>query len=152
MKRTAMWSMGVVALASVAALVHASGPIGVYARVEKVVLEPTAEAPTAIQIWGVFSLMDPRSSNEFLPPAKGYLYFTLPANADMARKEWADLKSIAGSGQIVAFGSGWTMKTHVRKADEKPAVPDVYSLNVGVTRVRPDTPFGPVRALIEYRP
>ena len=47
------------------------------------------------------------------PAKRGYMYFRLPAAPDGAtqmsrletvKKEWADLKSVAGTGQAVGFG------------------------------------------------
>lgn len=54
---------------------HASDPTAVYARVDKVVLEPNPDSPATIQVWGVFSLARPNDRNDYLPPARGYLYF-----------------------------------------------------------------------------
>jgi hypothetical protein len=89
----------------------ASGPTGIYGIVSKVVLEPNDKAPERIQIWGAFTLVDggTGSGGKTLTPQKGYLYFQLdptmsPAQREAALKEWADFKSIAGTGQAVAFG------------------------------------------------
>src|SRR5687768_5697659 len=90
------------ALASIEVL--ASEMVGIYAVVEKVIFEPNDQAPERIQIWGVIST-DRNAAN----PRRGYLYFRLPslflpeAN-EAAKKEWADLKAIAGTGQPIAFG------------------------------------------------
>ena len=59
------------------ALAQASDPTAVYARVDKVVLEPNANSPETIQVWGVFSLAKSNDRNAYLPPARGYLYFKL---------------------------------------------------------------------------
>ena len=131
--------------------VHGSDRTAVYARVDRVVLEPNDDAPEAIHVWGVFSLAKPNDPNEYLPPAKGYLYFRLPAAKEVARREWADLKAAAGTGNIVSFGSRWELRARVRPGDEKPAAPDPYSVNVGITKVGGNTTYAPVRALIEYR-
>jgi hypothetical protein len=40
----------------------ASGPIGVYALIDKVVFEPNDTAPDRVQIWGVFVLADRQQS------------------------------------------------------------------------------------------
>lgn len=131
--------------------VSASDPTGVYARVDKVVLAPSQDAPDTIQVWGVFSMAMADNPNDYLPPAKGYLYFRLPANAEVARKEWNDLKAVAGTGQIVSFGKRWDMKARIRRADETPAAPDAYTLNVGVTKVRANMQYAPVRALVDFK-
>ena len=44
--------------------------------------------------------------DEYSPPVRGYLYYQLPAEkATAAKAEWADMKKVAGTGQIIAFGS-----------------------------------------------
>jgi hypothetical protein len=92
------------------ALLVASGPIGVYGIVEKVVFEPSAAAPERIQVWGAFAYADIGGGPIAFSSAKrGYMYFRLPAGATPAtietiKKEWADLQSVAGTGQAIAFG------------------------------------------------
>ena len=92
------------------ALLVASGPIGVYGIVEKVVLEPSASAPERIQVWGAFAYADIAVGPAAFSAAKrGYMYFRLPAGATPAaietiKKEWTDLQSVAGTGQAIAFG------------------------------------------------
>src|SRR5438093_473652 len=67
-----------IVLLAAGAVAHASDRIGVYARVDKVVLEPDAQAPQRVQVWGVFAIADSRDPNAYRPPARGYLYYTLP--------------------------------------------------------------------------
>lgn len=131
--------------------VLASDRTALYSRVDKVVLEPGPEAPRAIQIWGVFSLAKPDDPNDYLPPTRGYLYFEAAGNVDAARKEWADLSQIAGSGQIVAFGSRYELKPRIRKASEKPERPDRYAVSTGLTKVRGNTDYSPVRGLLGFK-
>src|SRR4029077_6768403 len=90
-------------------VVHASDPMAVYTRVDRVVLEPTPDAPDRVQVWGIFSMAKPGFRDDYLPPAGGYLYFKLADNPAAARREWADLQRVAGTGQIVAFGSRYTL-------------------------------------------
>ena len=134
-----------------ATLAYASDPTAVYARVDKVVLEPNAASPQAIQVWGVFAMAKPDDRNDYLSPARGYLYFTLPGGSQAARAEGADLKQVAGTGQIVSFGSRYQLKARVRPADERPANPDPYALNIGLTKVRGRTDYAPIRALAAFR-
>jgi hypothetical protein len=87
--------------------VRASGTIGIYAILERVVLEPNDKSPSRIQVWGAFAYADggvgqgsPASSAR-----RGYLYFKLPdTNTAAALREWADLKAIAETGQAIGFG------------------------------------------------
>ena len=95
----------------------ASGQVGIYAVVSKVVFEPNDKAPERIQIWGAFTLVDggTGSGGKTLTPQRGYMYFSLPGTGNFgtdnrsqkeaALKEWADFKAIADTGQVVAFGS-----------------------------------------------
>lgn len=130
---------------------RASDRVAVYAKVDRVVLEPTVEAPDTIQIWGVFSIAQANNPNDYRPAARGYLYYRLPANRDVARREWADLKQIAGSSQLVAFGSRWEGTPRLRGADEPPANPEVYSVNTGLIKVAGRTDYAPVRALLDFK-
>jgi hypothetical protein len=143
--------VALVALVATVATAIASDRMALYSRVDKVVLEPTAESPRAIQIWGIFSLARPDDPNEYLPPARGYLYFEAAGNVEAARKEWADLKQIAGSGQIVAFGSRYELKPRLRNESEKPERPDRYVVSVGLTKVRGNTDYAPVHGLLEFQ-
>jgi hypothetical protein len=135
-----------------AAAISASDRTAVYARVDRVVMEPTADAPERVQVWGVFAMAKPNDVNLYLPPARGYLYFALAGNPQAAAKEWADLQSAAGTGQIVSFGSRWELKARVRQADERPVGPDPYMVSIGLTKVRGNTGYAPIRALLDARP
>ena len=138
-----------VSAASVA--VHASDRTAVYARVDRVVLEPRSEAPETIQIWGMFSIAEPNNPNDYRPAARGYLYLRLGANKETALKEWADLQSVAATDQIVAFGSRYEFKPRLRPATERPEGPDPYAFGIGLTKVSGKTDYAPVRALIGVR-
>jgi len=154
MKTAGLVGPVLLAIAVFTAPPSASDLTAVYARIDKVVLEPGAESPQAIQVWGVFSLAKPDDRNDYLPPARGYLYFTLPGGVEAAtvRAEWADLQQVAGTGQIVSFGSRYQPKARLRAADERPANPDPYSVNVGLMKVRGRTDYAPIRALAAFRP
>jgi hypothetical protein len=124
---------------------HASDFTGVYAKIDRVVIENDTA-----QIWGVFALAKPENRNDYLPAARGYLYFKLGPNPEITRNEWNDLKQVAGKGDPVAFGAR-PFTARVRKADEKPANPDTYSTNTGVTRVRDRTGYSPVRSVLDFK-
>ena len=129
---------------------HASDLTAVYARVDRVVFEPNPDAPDAIQIWGVFSLAKPNDRNDYLPAARGYLYFIASGNRETVRKEWTDLKTIAGTGQIVAFGSRSQLQPRLL-GKERPTDPDPYVVSIGLTKVRGKTEYAPVRALLDFK-
>ena len=133
-------------------VVNASGPIGVYALVDKVAFEPNADKPERIRISGVFSVAEETADNStvYSAPHRGYLYFGLPrGNEDLARREWADLKSVAGTRQVVAFGSNWGTKVRVRKPDEDAKSPDEYPIANGLTKINSDQPRA--KALLDYK-
>ena len=133
------------------ALAQASDPTAVYARVDKVVLAPNADSPETIQVSGVFALAKPNDRNDYLAPARGYLYFKLAQNPEAARKEWADLKDVAGTRQIVAFGSRYDAAARLRKAEERPENPDAFSINIGLQKISGRTEYAPIRGLQDYK-
>ena len=159
----------VIALTVVAwarAPLSASGLLGIYGIIEKVVFEPNDTAPERVQLWGAFAYSDGVGEG-FLNVSKaqkGYMYFRLPdpANGPRAveaiqtiRNEWADLKSVAGKSQAVAFGR-WNyfgvfgdLKTDVNYvgANRPPFVSEFFSPGGSIVdvRIRPasEAPAGP---------
>ena len=97
----------VVVLAGAVPLV-ASGPLGIYGIIEKVVFEPNDKTPERVQVWGAFAYVETSIVGQSLTvskPARGYLYFRLGGASDtVVRNEWNDLKSVAGTGEAVGFG------------------------------------------------
>lgn len=125
---------GVGLVAALAVPLVPSDPMGVYCLVDKVVLEP-AEAAERAQVWGVCALANDNNWY-FQAPTAGYFYFAAPANRmDVARAEWRDLKSVAGTGEVVGFGRRYHPVGRLRAASEKPEGPDTYPLHLGVTKV-----------------
>src|SRR5262245_31964396 len=137
-------------VATFAMSTYASDRVAVYGKIDRVVLEPSSESPTAIQVWGVFSVAQRNNPNDYQPAARGYLYYSLGNKPDLARREWADLKTIAGTGQVVAFGLRWDGVPQLRQANEPPARPDPYTVNAGLTKIHGRTEYAPIRALIEF--
>lgn len=162
-------------LFALTASVSASGRIGFYGIVEKVVFEPNETAPERLQVWGAFMYVDGGASQNVAVSAakRGYLYFkikslhegyTSPAQMDLTKKEWADLKAVAGTGQAVGFGrygyigsfgvlepggiaappsylyenrpsGGDQADLRVRPATEAPSNPATYQTETGVVRL-----------------
>ena len=141
----------------------ASGPVGFYGIIEKVVFEPSEKAPERIQIWGAFAVVDggPARPGATSKPLRGYLYFKLPDGSARAaaRTEWMDLKSVAGTGQAIGFGN-WgfvggvqdfgtrssngipyflggssQIDVRVRRDYDPSASPAVYSTNAGIVKL-----------------
>jgi hypothetical protein len=149
------------------AVVSASGPVGIYAVIDKVVFEPSEQAPERLQVWGAFAYVDGVPGALGISPVRrGYLYFQMPGGTDRTkaniRAEWADLKSMAGTGQAVGFGrwlyiggfaaldpaqpfvtpmgiygpsGGQRIDLRIRPASEAPANPVDYTTNVGVVKL-----------------
>jgi hypothetical protein len=94
------------------ASLSASGPIGFFGVIERVVFEPNETSPERVQVWGAFAYVEggPSRATAASPARRGYLYFRLDPSAtstqrDTVRTEWADLKAVAGTGQAVGFGN-----------------------------------------------
>jgi hypothetical protein len=115
--------------------------IGIYAVVDQVTFEPDGVSPTLVRISGVFVVPVPVSSGDYRPPRRGYLYFQIrPGMEQATRKDWNELKSIAGTGQVVGFGQYWvpnpddpTGNPHhslevMVHADNDAVPPDIYPL------------------------
>lgn len=131
-------------------VVNASGPIAVYALVERVVFEPNADKPQRIRISGVFITAEDRSYYAYSAPQRGYLYFALPDGAsELALREWADLKSVAGTRQVVGLGSSWHNKVRLRKPNEEAKPPDDYPMGNGLVKINPEQPRA--KALLDYK-
>lgn len=123
----------------------ASDFTGVYAKIDRVVIENETA-----QIWGVFAAAKPNDRNDYLAPVRGYLYFKLGPDAGLTRNEWNDLKEVAGKNEIVAFGTR-PFTAQIHRAADKPANPDTYTMNTGVTRVRGRTDYAPVRSILDFK-
>ncbi len=132
-------TVGLVALGACIALsvvLRASDMVGVYGVVEKVTLEPSDNAPERVQVWGAFSFADTKNGSAYGPGQRGYLYYSCPSGQEsICRKEWSDLKSVAGKGTAVGFGMRFKPTGRVRRADEKAASPDPYPIQMGVIQV-----------------
>jgi hypothetical protein len=128
---------------------RASDPIGVFAKIDKVVLEPNAASPERIQLWGTFCLADEKDRDSYLAPQKGYLYYKLPAEkSEAALKEWNDLKATAGTGDVIGLGSRFASKAKVRTANDKPENADVYPVAFGLVKSSQRSPsYAPIKAL-----
>lgn len=125
----AVWTAG-------SARLDASDPIGLYAVIDKVVVEPAQGQPQRIQIWGSFALADTSNQDDYRTAQKGYLYYSCPASQEATCKnEWSDLQSVAGKGVGVGFGGRYDRLGRVRAAAAKPESPDVYPIRMGVVKM-----------------
>jgi hypothetical protein len=150
MKPSACSAAAVLALTLSLGVAKASGPIAVYALVDKVALEPNENMPQRIRLTGVFITAEGDAGNTYSAPRRGYLYFTLPGvNSELALREWRDLKSVAGTRQVIGLGSIWYGKVRVWKPNEKAKFPDAYVMGNGLVKINADQPRA--KALLEYK-
>jgi hypothetical protein len=119
--------------------ISASGPVGIYGIIDKVVFEPNEQNAERLQVWGAFAYVDgpgPEETGMIISPAKrGYLYFkmrsaypgfTSEGQIKASRIEWADLKAVAGTGQAVGFGRwGYIAGFSQLRPDARPVAPSV---------------------------
>jgi hypothetical protein len=126
-----------------------SDRIGVYARIDKVIFEPNATAPERIQIWGAFAFAREGDRNYYEPARTGYLYYALqPGKEEVCRKEWADFKAIAGTDQVIGFGSRSVATGRLREGKAKPSDPDAYPVANGLVRMSDrSSDYAPIREL-----
>jgi hypothetical protein len=117
----------------------ASGPLGIYGIVEKVVFEPNDTAPERLRVWGAFMYVEGDGVTtrglEVSGAKRGYLYFklrsaypgfTTESQVKATLNEWADLKAVAGTGQAVGFGKwGYIAGFGSLQPDARPTAPAV---------------------------
>jgi hypothetical protein len=178
--------VAVLLLASTVVL-SASVPIGFYGLIDNVVFEPNEAAAVRVQVWGSFAYVEraglttPSASGDTAISAarRGYLYFRVSDVAGdygaVVRREWADLKSVAGTGQGVGFGrwlhmggfgsihpdapspfgvyapSGARLDLRVRPSSEPVANPIDYLTNAGVVKISEASHAAVLKALREAK-
>lgn len=82
--------------------------VGIYAVIDAVTFEPDGPSPNFIRISGVFVVPVPMSSGQYNRPQRGFIYFRIPSGMEEAtRKDWNELKTVAGTGRAVGFGQYW---------------------------------------------
>jgi hypothetical protein len=107
----------------------AGGLPPVYVVVDKVVLEPNADAPERIRIEGSFVRFENGKEYIYGKPVEGYVYLSLkPGKEKECREEWTKWQKAAGTGKVVGVGSslvaGSFLTVKIRKLDEKTDRPD----------------------------
>jgi hypothetical protein len=126
---------------------QASDRTGVYALVDKIVFEPSATNPERVQIWGAFAVASRNDNDTYDEMRRGYLYLTAADSKELARKEWNDLKALAGSKKVAAFSSRFGQSVRVRAESEKPQTPDKYVMGIGIQAIQADRDYAPIKAL-----
>jgi len=142
--------LALLVLASGAVTALASDPVGIYAYVDRVVLEPSDNAPERIQVWGGFALAD-GSGDKYKAAQRGYMYFKVkPGKDTVCQNEWADLKAIAGTDKIVAFGQRYASNGVIRIATAKVENPDTYPIGFGIQKMAVKD-YKPINQLISLK-
>ena len=161
------------ALAIAAAPTVRKDPHGVYGIIDSVIFEPAHGTPERVQLWGAFALADVVGLKDgkidyiqiglFQPPKRGYMYYTVNRRDEAtSRTEWAELKAVAGTGQLTAWGAHIptanssvstqkfdtafariirTYNGRVRSADEPIAAPDTFPQRMRSTGVARRAPI-----------
>ena len=122
--------VGLLGLCFATAEAHAGGPPPVCMAVDKLVFEPNEEAPTRVQIWGTFALLN-GSKAGYGEPMRRYLYYTAaPGKEAECRKEWAKLKKLLAERHLISYGMCGQPEVadQLRKPSEKPEAPTPFPL------------------------
>jgi hypothetical protein len=139
----------------VADMVSASDHTGIYAVIEDITHTSPGTPDETVRVRGIFSLAKDR--NAYKTPVYGYMLFRLKKGEEvLCRKEWADLKRVAGTGQVIAFSRRFRRGTRkhaalgrVYKLSEKPTKPNEplteYSSNIGIQKIRGSMDYLPHR-------
>ena len=133
-----------------------SDRVAVYAKVDKVILEPSAGEPATIQVSGcVLGRAGRQSRTTTSRRPAAICYYRLPSRVDLGpTREWADLQSVAGTGEIVAFGSRWGRRA--ARATDSPTSrrTPIRTLNAGLTTGSDAAAISTrqIRALLDFKP
>ena len=129
-----------------------SDPVGVFAVIDKVVLKPDAEKPTECELHGAFAVAEGRNGQYYRAPRWGVLRFGPGSKPEEAARQWRELQSKAGSGEVFAFssryeqfGEGTAPVLVVGANDPAPALA-TYGSAMGLHKVGRDG-YGPIREL-----
>ncbi len=151
MKRFVCLAVPLLALAGAARARPPVDPIGAYVVVDRVVLEPSEGAPTRAQIWGTFVLAADRRGQSYGQPQYGYFYYIAePGKEDVCRREWADFRRAAGTGQVIGFGHTYELKGlgRLRGPGVEAQSPTPYPVGNGLTKVTRGPDYPPIRELL----
>jgi len=147
-RRITISMVSAMALATTATDATASDPTGVYALIDKVTFHPSSEAPHEVRLEGLFSISRGIGVGDYYrAPTEGTLCYRLPdesENADLARAQWADFERVAGSGEVVGFGSRWRGNNGQLFApgQDPGEQATAYPLHMEVRRIAANNPMG----------
>jgi hypothetical protein len=117
---------------------HASDPSGVYALIDQVALEPGDGPPTRVRLSGLFCVADGKRGSAYRTPRLGSIVYSLsPGEGEKQTGERArieELRAVAGTGKVVAFGSRWkSLDLRVTPRGEAVERPPVFDQGIGVS-------------------
>jgi hypothetical protein len=128
-------------LASVMLLLPAAGsgelsyPLGVYALIDRVAIEPAEGRPERILVRGTFIVANDRDPKKAIGPVQGFLAYRIATEwEEGCIQEWQELREAAGTNDVVAFGARGQTNGTVKTRPDDPAEPPDYVLNVGIVR------------------
>ena len=91
-------------------------------------------------------MMHEGMKNSYSQPKRGFLYLQiLPYDQDVARRVWSDLKSVAGTRQVVGFDASSLPELHPLNDKAKPAF---YPDRSGLVKINADQPRA--KQLLEF--
>jgi hypothetical protein len=128
-----------------------SDPVGIYALLDQVVLQPNEQQPTTVELHGAFALAEGRHGEYYRSPRAGVLRFSVGKDAAEAVQQWRDLKQMAGTGKVVGFSSRYAQADSpeplvIVPAAAPAAKPVAYDGSFGLRKVD-GVDYGPVREL-----
>lgn len=145
------WGLAVTILLAIAGPARASGPCGIYARIDEVLLGTDAENPKWVLMKGDFLLAT--TSGRHVGPMRGYVCFALPLagedrraskNRQRALIESEDVQALLkedGKGKVfIAFGSAFSEVLSIGiydTAEKAKLEPSPYPVQHGLTKLRP---------------
>ncbi len=133
-----LWLAGALAALAFVPPAPPSEPMGVFALLDKVVLQPNPEQPTSIELHGAFAVAEGGRGNYYRAPRTGVMRFSPGTDADESLRQWRDLAKQAGTGKVVTFGSRHQMNrdgvppVRVAAAGDAPGTPPPYTTGWGV--------------------
>lgn len=131
---------------------EASSPAGVWSKVDKVVYEPDAKAPTAIRVYGTFLVFkgsDGTFLDQYTPATNGSMYFSCDGKQiDVCLLAWKEIEENAAApeDQCVGFGDQKAPYSTLYPVCQEPASAEPFNLALGVV-----SGYTPCQAIQSFR-
>jgi hypothetical protein len=130
------------------AMAPRSDPVAVYAVVDRVVFEPSKDAPERVQVWGALALFDGKRGEAYRAPTWGGLYFELCKGKEKdCLAQWTDLERAAKSREVIGIGARYEApEMRVIRLGDPLGKPVPYPVGWGLQKVR-HANYAPVTTL-----